>query len=113
VNAEPVNAFEDTDLPQKCPTCAASLKGAITCRRCKTDLAPLAEIMRHHRRHLHTARRALADGDAERFFLHARRAHSLRQTRESSRLLACAAVLSGRFALAAGLWATNRDAEED
>ena len=112
MNAEPVNAFDDADLPQRCPTCGATLKGALTCRRCKTDLGPLAEIVRNHRRHMQTARRAIVDGDAEQMFIHARRAHGLRRTPESLRLLACAALLTGRYALAAGLWATGRDVDE-
>lgn len=104
--------IEDADLPQKCPTCGAPLKRALCCRRCKTDLGPLSEIIRNHRRHMHTARRAFADGDAGRMFIHARRAHGLRQTPESIRLLACAALLTGRFEIATGFWAANRGADE-
>ena len=112
MNTEPVNAYEDTNLPQRCPTCGAPLKGALTCSRCKTNLGPLAEIVRNHQRHMQTARRAIAYGDAEQMFIHARRAHGLRRTPESLRLLACAALLTGRFKQAAGFWATNRDADE-
>ena len=107
-----MNAYEDTNLPQRCPTCGTPPKGALTCSRCKTDLGPLSEIIRIHRRHMDTASRAFADGDAEQMFIHARRAHGLRRTPESMRLLACAALLTGRYALAAGFWATIRDVDE-
>ena len=87
-------------------------KGALTWSRCKTDLGPLSKIIRNHRRHMDTASRAFADGDAEQMFIYARRAHGLRRTPESIRLLACAALLTGRFEMAAGFWATSRDADE-
>lgn len=104
--------IQDTNLPQRCPTCGAPLNGALTCSRCKTNLGPLAEIARNHRRHMQTARRAFADGNTEEMFIHARRGHGLRRTPESMRLLACAALLTGRFELAASCWATGRDADE-
>ena len=95
---------ESEDLPECCPTCGARLKAAAKCRRCKTDLGPLVNIAAASQHHLGIAATALAVGDFERMFRHASHSHCLRQSPRTTRLLACAALLTRRFDMAFTLW---------
>jgi hypothetical protein len=89
---------------EKCPTCNANIIGKRRCHRCKTDLSPLLNIEASARDHLGKARKAFEAEDYPNMFLHARRAFSLRQTSDAYRMLACAALITGRYHTAVRLW---------
>ncbi|MCP4692258.1 MAG: hypothetical protein GY859_29710 [Desulfobacterales bacterium] len=88
----------------RCPTCRAKYKGKRRCYRCKTDLGPLLDVEERAAAHYEAARAAHESGDLETMFLHAGRSFSLRRAPESRRLLAAAALLTRRRALALALW---------
>ncbi|WP_373500015.1 hypothetical protein [Desulfococcus sp.] len=92
----------------RCPACNADVRERTVCRRCKTDLSVLTAVEEQAARHAEDARCAFRSGDFSRMFLHAKRACSLRSTRESRRLLAAAALLTRRYRTAIGLWRPQR-----
>ena len=85
---------------ERCPTCNSKYKGALTCRRCKTDLRPLLDIEEKSGSHYKAAAAAFVCNDLSRMFFHAKRSFSLMQTPENCRLLACSALLIRRFDIA-------------
>ncbi|MBC2695090.1 MAG: hypothetical protein HF982_07420 [Desulfobacteraceae bacterium] len=85
---------------ERCPTCNTKYKGALTCRRCKTDLRPLLDIEEKSRTHYNAAAAAFACNDFKKMFLHAKRSFSLMHTPENCRLFACSALLIRRFDIA-------------
>ncbi|MCP4346779.1 MAG: hypothetical protein GY795_14785 [Desulfobacterales bacterium] len=89
---------------ERCPTCNARYTGKRVCHRCKADLGPLADIEQDANSHLEKAISAFFSEDYDQMFFHARRSFSLRQTRASARVLACASVLVRRFDIALSLW---------
>jgi hypothetical protein len=89
---------------ERCPVCNARNNGQRICYRCKTDVGHLMDIEEEARKHLEAAGAAFEIEDYEQMFFHAKRSHSLRHTPESIRILACAALLTGKFDPAFSLW---------
>lgn len=88
---------------ERCPTCNARYSGKRYCRRCDTDLGQLADMENRAKEHFRKAVSYLASEEYGKMLFHARRSCSLRRTGERDKLLACAAVLNGKFALALSL----------
>ena len=88
----------------RCPTCHARLNGRRVCRRCKTDLNRLFEIAELSRDRLQAAVESYYGGRYEAMFREARRGVALGNCVGGRRLLACAALLTGRFATALKIW---------
>jgi hypothetical protein len=89
---------------QRCPVCRANLKDRHRCPRCHTDLSPIFRALKESRDSCDKALAAAAGEDFEEMFQSASRAISLRATRRHLRLLATAALLTGRNQLALSLW---------
>jgi hypothetical protein len=96
--------FYKEKIMEQCPACNAKYIGDQICHRCKMDLGPLLAIEAEASSHLEQAMEAFAENNFEQMFYHATRSCALRQTPKSSRVLACAAVLVGRFDQALGQW---------
>lgn len=90
---------------EHCPTCKAPYKGGQYCHRCGTDLGRLIDIQARADRHREEALAAYTAGDFDNMHHHARRACALYRTRPSEKLLACAAILTGKWDTALSLWA--------
>jgi len=89
---------------ERCPTCKAPYKGKQYCHRCGTDLGRLLEIRDQAGRHHEHALAAFSNGDFQQMHYHARRACGLYRTPASEKLLACAAILSGKPEAALAAW---------
>lgn len=90
---------------QRCPTCKAPYKGKPHCHRCGTDLERLIAIRDQAETHRNNAISAYTANDFDQMYHHARRACALCRTSSSERLLACAALLSGKKETALSVWA--------
>ena len=84
----------------RCPVCRADNDTGPTCRRCKADLAPLAELETRRALALDQAARAAALGDGEAVLRHARAAQQLRYGPDVQRWLAEGHLLRHDFAQA-------------
>ena len=62
----------------RCPVCRADNDAGPACRRCKADLAPLAELETRRTLALDLGARAAALGDGDAVLRHARAARQLR-----------------------------------
>ena len=89
---------------QRCPTCKAPYKGKPHCHRCGTDLERLIAIRDQAEAHRQEAITAYTAGDFEQMYHHARRASVLCRSRASAKLVACAALLSGKWEIALEVW---------
>lgn len=88
----------------KCPVCKASLKDGNVCPRCRADLSPLVATAAAARNHFLAAREAYGRKNADDMLFHAKLAFSKRQTMETRRMIACAALLAGNADLALRAW---------
>jgi uncharacterized Zn finger protein (UPF0148 family) len=82
---------------ERCPTCKAPYKGKPVCPRCGTDLGILIQIENDAARDAQQASEAFDSGYYERAFACARRSLSLRQSPAARKILAAAALLTGRY----------------
>ena len=89
---------------KRCPVCKAGLRGAAVCRRCGVDLSPVYRAAEDARAHYRAAREAFLRNAPQTMLAHAEAAFSKRQSPATGRLLACAAMLSGRYSLALRIW---------
>lgn len=89
---------------ERCPTCKAKYKGKPVCHRCKTDFSLLLQIENDAAMHLKKASRAFDEEDYDNMFFHAKRSFSLRQLPGAKKMLACAAILTRRYASAITLY---------
>jgi hypothetical protein len=81
----------------RCPVCRADNDTGPTCRRCKADLAPLAELEARRALALDRAARAAALGDGDAVLRHAHAAQQLRAGPDALRWLAQAYLLRRDF----------------
>lgn len=81
----------------RCPVCRADNDVGPTCRRCKADLAPLAELEVRRTLTLSLAARAAALGDGDAVLRHARAAQQLRSGPDAMRWLAAGHLLRREF----------------
>ncbi len=88
---------------QRCPTCRARYTGKPVCHRCGTDFASILAVEERAREYRAAALDAFAQRDFPQMFRHAEQAWALRRTADAARLLACAALLTGKFGLAVSL----------
>jgi hypothetical protein len=88
----------------KCPVCKAGLKDSNVCPRCHAGLSILMAVAAAARNHWFAAREAYGRKNVDDMLFHARQAFSKRQTTETSRMLACAALLAGDPNLALREW---------
>lgn len=88
-----------------CPTCRAEYSGKPHCHRCGMDFGPLLDIEQKARAHHRNALDAYAVLDYESMYFHAKRAGAPYRSLETVRLLACAALMTGRFEQALSLYA--------
>lgn len=89
---------------ETCPVCNARLKSQETCRRCKADLACLADVITEAENHMNQAVDAFNKGQFMEMFSHARKSHTLFCTRNSAKLMGCASLLSGEYNIASLMW---------
>lgn len=103
--------YKDADM-ERCPVCNAKYAGNPICHRCKSDLAFLTDIEDKSREHLQKAKEAFVSEDFREMFFHAKRACSLRRTRETAEMLICASLLVARFDIALSQWSSVRPTEK-
>jgi hypothetical protein len=84
----------------RCPVCRADNDAGPTCRRCKADLAPLAELEMWRALALDLAARAAALGDGDGVLRHARAAQQMRCGPDTFRWLAEGHLLRRDFSQA-------------
>ena len=85
----------------RCPVCRADNEsGAVTCRRCKADLAPLAALESSRAAALARAAHAAGRGCADRVLREAREAQLLRPGPDALRWFAVGHLLRRDFARA-------------
>ena len=83
---------------EKCPSCNAPVNPETTvCRRCKTDFYLLLKMETEALMHREKALAAFNKQLFEEMFCHAKQSAALINTPEARRLLAGAAVLTGRY----------------
>lgn len=83
---------------EKCPACRALVSpGQTVCRRCRTDLSVLLNMETQAQMHRNMALAAFERQAFEEMFYHAKRSAALINTPEAIRLLAGAAILSGKY----------------
>jgi hypothetical protein len=84
----------------RCPVCRADNDSGPSCRRCKADLAPLAELEARRARALNRATLAAALGDGDAVLRHARAAQQLRSGPDALCWLASGHLLRRDFSQA-------------
>lgn len=90
---------------ENCPACNALVsQGQTVCRRCKTDLSVLLNMETQARMHRDMALAAFEKQAFEEMFYHAKRSAALINTPESVRLLAGAAVMTGKYQTAVNVF---------
>lgn len=89
---------------EKCPVCNARYAGKARCHRCRTDLAPLLNVLSQADAHYRRAVSARNRRDFKAMFHHARRSYQLHRGEATRKLLAVAALLNRKFDLALALW---------
>lgn len=100
-----------TDEP-RCPTCRSPWRGATTCPRCGTDLAPLMRLAVRAWELREAARLALCAGDrASDALALARAAYRLHATPRGERLVALALLATGQTAEGVALLERSLEAE--
>ncbi len=82
---------------EKCPVCGAKYSQKEICHRCKADLKLLLDIEKEASLFKKMALKESAGKKYEKMFRHASRSAALKSDYEALKLLACAALLSGRF----------------
>ena len=103
--AEPYNQIPDRT---RCPTCGASRRGEVLCRRCKSDLTLLIRLEHCVDQLRLRARRCYARGWYRRAAAVADRVVSLESRPEDLQLLACARLMWGDFVGAADGYCQTR-----
>ena len=81
----------------RCPVCRADNDAGTVCRRCKADLAPLAELEARRERALQLAALSAAKGDGGAVLRHARAAQMLCPGPDVLRWLAAGHLLARDF----------------
>ncbi len=89
---------------ERCPACKARLREKTVCRRCGADVSTALSIKTGAGEHFNAAIEAFVENHADAMLYHAKRAFSKRRTPETSKLLACAAILAGDIELAFRAW---------
>lgn len=89
---------------EKCPYCEAEFREGEVCPECGLDLSSLIKVEKQAEMHRKRAVSAFVFKEFDEMFYHAKRYWSLYRTADSVKLLACAAVLTGRFNLGFSLW---------
>jgi hypothetical protein len=92
----------------RCPVCRADNKAGPACRRCKADLAPLADLEVRREQALAQAAHAAARGCGDAVVRHAWEAQRLRGGVDALRWLATGYLLRRDFARAAAYWELTR-----
>ncbi len=89
---------------ERCPVCKAGIKKADTCRRCGADFSSIRRVDAEARFLYREAVEALAAGEPEKMYDHARLAVSKRNIPQTRRLRAVAALLCGDYLGALQHW---------
>ena len=89
---------------ESCPTCGARDRGGEACPRCGTELGEVLAVEAEGARWVASARAALRSGEGATAWARAARAHAVHRTPEALRVLALAALATGRYREASRVW---------
>jgi hypothetical protein len=106
VSDESPPSIEET---MQCPSCRARQEWSDECRRCKSDLRLLRQLMEVRKRHRLDALRLFGCGEYQAAFAAASRADELWRGEDTRRLLASCHLLLGDFESAVELAAAGGD----